>query len=394
MEFGDSLGSTTFVVDHDTGELVERPTFQSYGAVESDYRPDRWGDFRERYRYTGQDDDAEVGLVYFGQRYYAPTIGRWISPDPLTIHGLGSGFNPYQFVYGSPTALTDPDGLEPPNGIPDPISLALSTTVLFASLFGAPGGGGGHGGGVHGGKVPLAPIVPPPPPDVTAAATPATSSVPGDNSGSNDGASECQAHTCHTSYPFAGLTAEQLAGISAEHVAVFVLEGVVSLLGPESEANGAETRSGGTAAYTPGEAFLLIAAGMAVTKFGGVFAKPAAAAGSSRVLTSALERAGFQKAEGDAAHHIVAQGATLADPARAVLRRFGIGIDDAANGVFLPGSREVAARTGATAAAHGPLHTPAYYAAVNDALSQVTTRDGALQVLGEIRNALLSGGFP
>jgi RHS repeat-associated protein len=390
MEFGDSLGSTTFVVDHDTGELVERPTFQSYGAVESDYRPDRWGDFRERYRYTGQDDDAEVGLVYFGQRYYAPTIGRWISPDPLTIHGLGSGFNPYQFVYGSPTALTDPDGLEPPNGIPDPITVALSTGVAVLSLFGSFGGGGGHGG-VHGGKVPVAPIVPPPAPDVTAATTPAMSSVPGDNSGANDGASECQSHTCHTSYPFAGLTAEQLAGISAEHVAVFVLEGFVGLLGPESEANGAETRSGGTAAYTPGEAFLLIAAGMVVGKVGSVVMKPATKA-SSRALGRALNRAGFSKAAGESAHHIVAGDALAADPARTVLKNFGIGINDAANGVFLPQLKESAAASGSSAVIHQNLHTDYYYTVVNDTLSAATTREDALAALASVRDALLKGG--
>ena len=37
----------------------------------------------------GKEEDVEVGLVYFGKRYLNPQLGRWVSPDPLAIHGLG-----------------------------------------------------------------------------------------------------------------------------------------------------------------------------------------------------------------------------------------------------------------------------------------------------------------
>lgn len=62
LEVGDHLGSTSVVIDKATGEVVERITYQGYGHVESDYRPDRWRNFREERRFTGQFDDAEVGL--------------------------------------------------------------------------------------------------------------------------------------------------------------------------------------------------------------------------------------------------------------------------------------------------------------------------------------------
>src|SRR5262249_36152233 len=55
-----------------------------------------------------------------------------------------------------------------------------------------------------------------------------------------------------------------------------------------------------------------------------------AIAPSSRALGTALEEAGFARGEGEAAHHIVAGSADVAAPARAVLQRFGIGINDAA----------------------------------------------------------------
>jgi hypothetical protein len=39
LGIGDYLGSTAFVIDHDSGELVERPSYQAYGAIDDDYRP-------------------------------------------------------------------------------------------------------------------------------------------------------------------------------------------------------------------------------------------------------------------------------------------------------------------------------------------------------------------
>ena len=114
LEMGDTLGSTSTVIDRDTGELVERSTFEAYGSDESDYRPARWGSFRETFRFTGQESDDAVGLIYFGRRYFSSRLGRWLSPDPLTIHGLGADLNPYAYVGGRVTVLTDPLGLAPP----------------------------------------------------------------------------------------------------------------------------------------------------------------------------------------------------------------------------------------------------------------------------------------
>ena len=112
---------------------------------------------------------------------------------------------------------------------------------------------------------------------------------------------------------------------------------------------------------------------------------------SSRALGRALELAGHTRPVQSAAHHIVAGAAEAAAPARAVLQRFGIGVNDAVNGVFLPATR--AAQNAAGAAVHSTLHTRAYYQAVNDLLGQATTRAEALEVLEVLRNALLSGGI-
>ena len=106
------------------------------------------------------------------------------------------------------------------------------------------------------------------------------------------------------------------------------------------------------------------------------------AAPSSRALGRAREAAGHVRPPESAAHHLVAGGAGKAGPARAALEKFGIGINDAANGVFL--------RQGV----HSGIHTNAYYDAVNTALQKATTRAEALEVLDAVRQRLLNGGFP
>ncbi|MCW5801527.1 MAG: VCBS repeat-containing protein [Deltaproteobacteria bacterium] len=63
----------------------------------------------KEHRYTGKECDDATGLYYFGRRYYAPWIARWLSPDPI---GHGDDLNLYQFVRGDPVGNTDPTGLD------------------------------------------------------------------------------------------------------------------------------------------------------------------------------------------------------------------------------------------------------------------------------------------
>ena len=47
--------------------------------------------------------------TYYGARYYAPWLGRWISPDPA---GTVDGLNLYAFVRGNPIRYIDDGGLK------------------------------------------------------------------------------------------------------------------------------------------------------------------------------------------------------------------------------------------------------------------------------------------
>jgi RHS repeat-associated protein len=59
-------------------------------------------------RLPGQYFDAESGLHYNRQRYYDPSQGTYLSPDPL---GNPDGPNAYAYVANNPITNVDPDGL-------------------------------------------------------------------------------------------------------------------------------------------------------------------------------------------------------------------------------------------------------------------------------------------
>ena len=58
-----------------------------------------------RYRYTGQEWDAETGLYNFRHRLYDATVGQFLSPDAARQF-----FSPYQFVGNNPLQHIDPNG--------------------------------------------------------------------------------------------------------------------------------------------------------------------------------------------------------------------------------------------------------------------------------------------
>jgi hypothetical protein len=92
-----------------------------------------------------------------------------------------------------------------------------------------------------------------------------------------------------------------------------------------------------------------------------------------------------------ASHHIVAGGAHAAAPARGVLTRYGIDVNAAENGVFLPRNGDSANPLGA--AVHSTLHTGGYYDAVNELLLGANSAVEVLDSLAYLRGALLGGGL-
>jgi A nuclease family of the HNH/ENDO VII superfamily with conserved AHH len=90
-----------------------------------------------------------------------------------------------------------------------------------------------------------------------------------------------------------------------------------------------------------------------------------------------------------AAHHIVAFGDKRAAGAQEILKNFGIGINDAANGVFLP-HRE---RNDKLGAHHRSVHTKRYYLEVDEWLQRARTREEAIAILNDIYQQLKNNTF-
>jgi len=69
------------------------------------------------HKFTGKERDTESGNDYFGARYYASSMGRFMSVDPAfesEILELPQTWNRYSYVYNRPTYSNDPDGRCPP----------------------------------------------------------------------------------------------------------------------------------------------------------------------------------------------------------------------------------------------------------------------------------------
>ena len=70
------------------------------------------------HHFTGKERDAESGLDYFGARYYASNMGRWMSPDwadkpeavPYSSLDNPQSLNLYGYVLNNPLSQADPDG--------------------------------------------------------------------------------------------------------------------------------------------------------------------------------------------------------------------------------------------------------------------------------------------
>ena len=74
----DHLQSSTIITD-ENGNLVQRMDYAPYGTMIQNNRSGNPSNLR--HTYTGQEDDFNTGLMYYGARYYDPLVCMFISPD-------------------------------------------------------------------------------------------------------------------------------------------------------------------------------------------------------------------------------------------------------------------------------------------------------------------------
>jgi RHS repeat-associated protein len=306
------------------GAVLDALTYDSYGNILDETNPEN-GD---RFKYTGREYDAVLGMYYYRARYYAPGVGCFVSEDPLGF--AGGDTNLYRYVHNRPTNATDPTGTTDapatPRGPEDLVPVGI--------------GAGGRS---------LVPyfhdpdLLPPPRPAL-------------------DVIVELLAGVL---FPFGG------RGGRGRPPRVGPRRGPTPAPRPPRPATPAPT------APVPG---------WTSTQTG-------TTRGNAAILRRNL---GIPRRSGLDAHHIVESTGSRAQPARDILDRYQIDINDAANGVALP-------PTGPRPAHHGHgLHSHAGIDAVTRRLERAidgvddwaTARQRALDTLAAIRNDILAGTFP
>ncbi|MCP2020596.1 UNVERIFIED_ORG: insecticidal toxin complex protein TccC [Pseudomonas reinekei] len=109
---GDHLGSSTLELDDEAGVLT-REHYYPFGGTACWAGKSALVAKYKTLRYSGKERDA-TGLYYYGYRYYAPWLQRWMSPDPA---GDVSGPNRYLMVKNNPIIFFDEMGLNKENAI-------------------------------------------------------------------------------------------------------------------------------------------------------------------------------------------------------------------------------------------------------------------------------------
>jgi RHS repeat-associated protein len=156
-QFGNLLGSVCLELD-EQAQIISYEEYYPFGSTS--YQAVRSKlETPKRYRYTGKERDEESGLYYYGARYYASWLGRWISCDPK---GIADGDNLYHYVHNNPIKNNDPTGtltLGQWSGIAAAVVVGTVLTVATAGLAGPVVGTaaaaiiGGIVGGAAGGAV-------------------------------------------------------------------------------------------------------------------------------------------------------------------------------------------------------------------------------------------------
>lgn len=100
----DGLGSVVAASD-ENGNVLWRKSYAPYGTQIDEQEDD------QKLSYTGKPHDDDLGLTYFGARWYDPQAGRFTGIDPVGfVESSPQSFNRYAYANNNPYKYVDPDG--------------------------------------------------------------------------------------------------------------------------------------------------------------------------------------------------------------------------------------------------------------------------------------------
>jgi RHS repeat-associated protein len=111
IELKDRLGST---VDTITGASATLRTYDPFGAARNGNMVTRKNGTLNLdatiHGFTGHTHADDVGLIHMKGRVYDPSLGRFLSVDPVVDTTKSQGLNPYSYLANNPLSGTDPTG--------------------------------------------------------------------------------------------------------------------------------------------------------------------------------------------------------------------------------------------------------------------------------------------
>jgi len=123
--YAEIIGSApTLYFDFNDWLGTKRVVASTTGAVQNYWGSDPFGDYLTPHvatpdpseqHFTGKQRDAESGNDYFGARYFASAVGRFMSPDQPFVdqHPVSpQSWNLYSYARNNPLIMIDPNGLD------------------------------------------------------------------------------------------------------------------------------------------------------------------------------------------------------------------------------------------------------------------------------------------
>jgi RHS repeat-associated protein len=102
---GDHLGSTSLVYD---GTATVRQGYMPWGEQRF---VDGAGELPTTFRFTGQREEAGIGLYFYGARWYDAALGRFVQADTVIPGSRNpNALDRYLYAFGNPLIYIDPSG--------------------------------------------------------------------------------------------------------------------------------------------------------------------------------------------------------------------------------------------------------------------------------------------
>ncbi len=143
----DHLGSIEAITDQ-YGTILQKMSFDAFGAR----RKTNWaGELTQAETetllaeigigtsrgYTGHEHLDRTGLIHMNGRVYDPTLGRFLSADPLVqAPYFSQSYNRYTYTFNNPLILTDPSGYGSAGAGNYAHTVGIGFTIVFAGAGG------------------------------------------------------------------------------------------------------------------------------------------------------------------------------------------------------------------------------------------------------------------